>query len=88
MLREKLRSMLTRHILVQDGQRKKLKRVEVPPSERLVLGLYFASLALAVLSVLQLVHVVLLRSWNSELSAAITGDIMFVLGVLFGQKVS
>jgi len=80
--------MLTRHVLIQDGQRKKLKRVEVPPSERLVLGLYFASLALAVLSVLQLVHVVLLRSWNSELSAAITGDIMFVLGVLFGQKVS
>jgi len=88
MLRRKLRSMLTRHVLIQDGQRKKLKRVEVPPSERLVLGLYFASLALAVLSVLQLVHVVLLRSWNSELSAAITGDIMFVLGVLFGQKVS
>ena len=88
MLREKLRSMLTRHILVQDGQRKKLKRVDVPPSERLVLGIYFASLALVVLTVLQLIHVVWLGSWNSELGAAITGDIMFVLGVLFGQRVS
>ena len=88
MLREKLKSMLTRHVLVQDGHRKKLKRVEVPPSERLVLGIYFASLALVVLTVLQLIHVVWLGSWNSELGAAITGDIMFVLGVLFGQKVS
>jgi len=88
MLREKLRSMLTRRILVQDGQRKKLRRVEVPPSERLVLGIYFASLALVVLMVLQVIHVLLLGSWNSELGAAITGDIMFVLGVLFGQKVS
>jgi len=88
MLREKLRNILTRHVLVQDGQRKKLRRVDVPPSERLVLGIYFAFLALLVLTALQLIHVALLGSWNSEVGAAITGDIMFVLGVLFGQKVS
>jgi len=72
MLRGKIRSAFTRHVWIQQGTRKKLQRLEVPPSEKLVLGVYFAIAALIGLIILEVAHMAFLGSWNSEVFAAIT----------------
>jgi len=60
--------------------------VEIPPSERLVYGVYFALAALIGLVALEMAHMALLGSWNSELFAAITLVIGTILGAFFGVK--
>lgn len=56
MLRDRIRSVFTERVCVQQGKRKKLKQVEVPPSERLVYGVCFAIFALVGLVVLEVAH--------------------------------
>ena len=59
---------------------------EVPPSERLVLGVKFAITLTFSLTALEIAHLALLRTWNSEVFAAITGLSGTVLGIFVGQK--
>lgn len=65
---------------------KKIKYATVPPSERLVAGVIFAVTALAGLIVLEVVHLAFLRTWNSEIFAAITSIIGTISGVFISQK--
>ena len=51
---------------------------EIPPGERLVLGVEFAMAAIVVLAILELVHIVSLGTSNSEIFAAISGLIGMV----------
>jgi len=60
--------------------------VEIPPSERLVYGVYFAAIALIGLVALEIAHMAFLGSWNSELFAAITLVVGTILGAFFGVK--
>ena len=46
---------------------------EVPPSERLVLGVKFAITLTFSLTAIEIAHLALLGTWNSEVFAAITG---------------
>jgi len=79
MLRGKIRSAFTRTVWIQAGPRKKLQRVEVPPSEKLVLGVYFAIAALIGLVILEVSHMAYLGSWSSEVFAAIISLIGAIL---------
>jgi len=81
-----IRRLLTRQILTGGEETRKVKMREVPPSERLVLITYFSIAAIAALTIVQTVHLVVLRSWNSEVFAAITGLIGTVSGILIGSK--
>jgi len=87
MLKEKIRSVFTKKVLVQRGKGKKIERIEVPPSERLVYGIWFAIAALIGLTVLEVAHMAFLGSWNSEIFAAITSIIGAILGVFISQRV-
>ena len=60
--------------------------VEVPPSERLVLGVKFAIALTFSLTALEIAHLALLRTWNSEVFAAITGLAGTITGILISQK--
>lgn len=60
--------------------------VVVPPSDRLVYGVTFAIYALLGLVVLQIAHLIVLHSWNTEIFAAITLIIGTILGAFFGQR--
>jgi hypothetical protein len=55
MLAAVIRRALTKTVVKQVRGGKKLERVELPPSERLVYGLYFAFLALTMLTALKMV---------------------------------
>ena len=59
---------------------------EVPPSERLVLGVKFAIALAFSLTALEIAHLALLRTWNSEVFAAITGLAGTITGILITQK--
>ena len=58
----------------------------VPPSEKLVLFIEFSLGSVLVLTSLEIVHLVVLKTWNSEVFAAITGLIGTIMGVFFGKK--
>jgi hypothetical protein len=59
---------------------------EVSPSERLVLGVKFAIAFTFSLTALEIAHLALLRTWNSEVFAAITGLAGTITGILISQK--
>jgi hypothetical protein len=59
---------------------------EVPPSERLVLGVKFAITLTFSFTVLEIAHLTLLHTWNSEVFAAITGLAGTITGILISQK--
>ncbi len=56
------------------------------PNEKLVLGVKFAMGMTAFMATLELAHLVLMRSWNAEIFASITGLSGTVIGLFVGQK--
>jgi len=79
-----LKRALTRKISVKRGRGQQI--LEVPPSERLVLGVKLAVGMVGCLSALEVAHMAFLGSWSSEVFAVITGLIGTVSGVLIGQR--
>jgi hypothetical protein len=78
-----IKKALTRKISVKRGRGQ--QTIEVPPSERLVLGVKFAMTMVGCLSILEVAHMAFLGSWSSEIFAAISGLIGTVSGVLISQ---
>jgi hypothetical protein len=68
------------------GPRNKTEAVVIQPDERLVYAVKFAVGMSVCLSALEVAHMAFLKSWNSEVFAAITGLIGTVAGILVGQK--
>jgi hypothetical protein len=65
---------------------KTVTQAEVEPSDRLVLGVKFAIAFTFSLTALEIAHLALLRTWNSEVFAAITGLAGTITGILISQK--
>ena len=61
-------------------------QAEVPPSERLLLGVKFTIALTFSLTALEIAHLALLGTWNSEVFAAITGLAGTITGILISQK--
>jgi hypothetical protein len=59
---------------------------EIAPSERLVLGVKFAIALTFSLTAIEIAHLALLRTWNSEVFATITGLAGTITGILISQK--
>jgi len=85
-MKNRIREALTKTVWIQQGTRKKPKRLVVEPSERLVLGLYFAFLALTLLTFLEATYIIILHNFNNEIFAAITLIVGTILGAFFGKK--
>lgn len=56
------------------------------PSDRLLLAVQFSIYLLFALVALEITHLAVLRSWNSEIFAAITGLAGTIFGVLLEKK--
>jgi len=61
-------------------------RTQIPPSNIVVYGIYFSITALLCLTTLEITYIVIVRSFSSEIFAAITLVIGTILGAFFGQK--
>jgi len=79
-------NMLCRRVL-RKGPHGVQRVVVVPPNEKLVLLVKYTVTVAACLSGLEVVHVVVLHSWNSEVFAAITGLVGTVSGVIVSHRV-
>ncbi len=85
-MKDWLRRVFSRRVAAQRGGGKKVEFVEVLPTDRLVYGVMFAVVALICLVVLEIVHMVVFRSFNSEVFACITFIVGTILGSFFGQR--
>jgi hypothetical protein len=72
--------------LTRKTTEKTVTEAEVQPSERLVLGVKFAIALTFSLTALEIAHLALLHTWNSEVFAAITGLAGTITGILISQK--
>lgn len=86
MMKDWLRRVFGKRVAVQFGGSKKIEVDEVLTSNRLVYGVIFAIVAMICLVILAIVHVVVFRSFNSEIFACITFVIGTILGSFFAQK--
>jgi len=84
-MRDPIKRALTRTIAVK-GSRGGMQQVEVPPSQRLVLGIQFAIIALLSLTTLEIIHMYVVKAFSSEIFATISLVIGTILGAVFGQK--
>jgi len=75
-VRDFLRKALTR----------KRGRVTVTPSDKLLLAMQFSIYLLIALVILEIAHLAVLGSWNSEIFSAITGIAGTIFGVLLERK--
>lgn len=84
-MRDLIRKALTRRISVKGPRGKRARYVEVEPSDRLVYSMYFAIAALIALTLLEATYILVLRSFSTDIFAAITLVIGTILGAFFGQ---
>ena len=60
--------------------------VNEEPNEKIVLGVKFGIAMTVCLSLLEVAHLAIMHSWNSEVFAAISGLSGTILGIFVGQK--
>jgi len=75
-MKDWIKKALTKHV----------RQREIPPSERLVLAVKFAIAMTISLTALEITHITILHTWNSEIFAAITGLTGTITGILLGSK--
>jgi len=83
-----IRRFLTKRRIRDSGDMKtrEVRVQEDLPSERLVSLVQFTIVALVVLSAIEIVNIAVLKCWNAEVFAAMTGLIGTVTGVIIGKK--
>jgi hypothetical protein len=60
--------------------------VEEPPSQTLLYGIYFAFAALIALTILEAIHILVVKTFSSEIFSAVSLVIGTILGAFFSQK--
>ena len=80
-----IKKALTRTVSVK-GPRGQTREVEVPPSQRLVLGIQFAIIAMLCLTALETAYILVVKAFSSEIFAVLTLVVGTILGAFFGQK--
>jgi hypothetical protein len=84
-MRDMIKQALSRTISYK-SPRGKEQVIVIPPNPKLVLLVKF-SLGMSVcLSVLEIAHLIVLRSWNSEIFSGIMLIVGNILGIFLGHK--
>lgn len=81
-MRNPIRKALTKTIQVKRG-----RRVEVPPSQRLLYAVYFSLGMVACLTLLEALHLIVLGRWNSEIFTVISGLVGNITGIFLTHRV-
>jgi hypothetical protein len=80
-VRNPIREALTKTIQVKRG-----RRVEVPPSQKLLYAVYFSLGMVGCLTALEAVHLIVLGKWNPEIFTVIAGLVGNITGIFLSQK--
>ena len=81
-MKNPIRKALTKTIQVKRG-----RRVEVPPSQRLLYAVYFSLGMVACLTLLEALHLIVLGRWNSEIFTVISGLVGSITGIFLTHRV-
>ena len=82
-----MRKAFTKQWIAESGRKRRQDLLQgVPPSEKLVLFIEFSLGSVLVLTALEVVHLVVLKTWNSEVFAALSGLIGTITGLFIGSK--
>jgi len=77
---DKIRKALTRKI--RYGSRE----IEIPPSQKLVYGVYFCIIMVLILTALEIAYMAVFERWNAEIFTVISGLIGNITGIFLSQK--
>ncbi len=83
-MKEFLKKALTSTVWVET--RRRTRKVELPPSDRLLAATILLVSTMACLVVLELAHLIILKTWNSEIFGVISGLIGTVSGIVLARK--
>jgi hypothetical protein len=72
--------------MISQRASREIRMQEELPNEKLVLLVQFTMVVLVVLSAIEIVHIIVLKVWNAEIFAAVTGLIGTITGVIIGKK--
>ena len=79
-----IKKALTKKVSIKHGRGK--QTIEIPPNQKLVLGVKFAIAMTALLSTLEITHMALLKTWSTEIFSTITGLTGTITGILITTK--
>ena len=96
MLKRLIEKALTKKLVIlvetpRSGKRRKtaakMETIEIPPSTKLVYGLYFIVIFISALTAIQITHLIVLGSFHNELFHLMNSLISITIGSIFGAKV-
>lgn len=84
-MRDPIKKALTQTISLK-GTRGRTQQIEITPSQKFVFGIYFAIASLIALTFLEAIHILVVKTFSTEIFAAISLVVGTILGAVFGQK--
>ncbi len=85
---EWLRERLTRRVEVEAGEARKVRLTEDVPSDRFVLTVALMIVFFAGLLALEIVHMVVFRSWNESVFNGVMLIVGTIVGSIYGRSES
>jgi len=80
-----IKRALTKTIQIRTA-RGDTQELELPPDKKLLYGMYFAVVALAMLTALETTYMIVFQTFNNEIFAAMMLVVGTILGAFYGQK--
>lgn len=85
-MKRMIREFLTRRVQFPVGKRKTIREIELPPSEDLIYCFIFCIVGIAVLSIVEVVHIIYLGSFNESVYTLISTLVGAITGIIIGRK--
>jgi len=76
----------TARATVKDPRNETQLEQEIPPSEKLLYGIYFALASLTALTILETTYMLVFHGFSNEIFAGIMLIIGTIIGAFFGQR--
>jgi hypothetical protein len=84
-MRDFIKQALTKTIQIRTAQGN-TQQIDIPPDKKLLYGMYFALLALIMLTALETTYMIIFQTFNNEIFAAMMLVVGTILGAFYGQK--
>ena len=84
-MRDFIKQALTKTIQIRTA-RGDTQQLEIPPDKKLLYGMYFALVALVMLTALETTYMIVFQTFNNEIFSAMMLVVGTILGAFYGQK--
>jgi len=84
-MKDYIKQALTKTIQIRTAQGN-TQQLEITPDKKLLYGMYFALVALIMLTALETTYMIVFQTFNNEIFAAMMLVVGTILGAFYGQK--